>query len=133
MEPSLPYPLLTQSEETMSGAIVFAGTRVPVQVLIDHLVPVDLFEEFLENFPSVDRDLAMRVREALELCNERPLQVSLAMTAEERLELSFQLHDRLVKILGKELGVDREVASRLRKRWRQAGRRPSKCMSDLIG
>jgi len=34
---NLPQPLLTQAEEVMSGTPVFAGTRVPVQKLIDYL------------------------------------------------------------------------------------------------
>jgi uncharacterized protein (DUF433 family) len=42
--------------EIMSGAPCFAGTRVPIQNLIEHLEGGDSIEEFLEDFPSVRRD-----------------------------------------------------------------------------
>ena len=42
--------------EIMSGAPCFAGTRVPIQNLIDYLEGGDSIEEFLEGFPSVSRE-----------------------------------------------------------------------------
>jgi len=42
--------------EIMSGAPCFAGTRVPIQNLIDYLEGGDSIDEFLEDFPSVTRD-----------------------------------------------------------------------------
>ena len=39
----------------MSGAPVFAGTRVPVQTLLDYIEGGDSIDEFLEGFPSVTR------------------------------------------------------------------------------
>jgi len=42
--------------EIMSGASCFAGTRVPIQNLIDYLEGGDSIEEFLEGFPSVSRE-----------------------------------------------------------------------------
>ncbi|PYI98983.1 MAG: hypothetical protein DME98_02375 [Verrucomicrobia bacterium] len=42
--------------EIMSGAPCFAGTRVPIQTLIDYLEGGDSIDEFLEDFPSVRRD-----------------------------------------------------------------------------
>ncbi len=56
--------LVDIDREIMSGAPVFAGTRVPVQTLFDYLEGGDDLEEFLEDFPSVSRDHAMRVLEA---------------------------------------------------------------------
>ena len=41
--------------EIMSGAPCFAGTRVPIQTLIDHLEAGDSIEDFLDGFPSVSR------------------------------------------------------------------------------
>jgi uncharacterized protein (DUF433 family) len=41
--------------EIMSGAPCFAGTRVPIQHLIDYLEGGDSIDEFLEDFPSVSR------------------------------------------------------------------------------
>jgi len=42
--------------EIMSGAACFAGTRVPIQNLIDYLEGGDSIDEFLEDFPSVARE-----------------------------------------------------------------------------
>ena len=40
----------------MSGAPCFAGTRVPIQNLIDYLAGGDSIEDFLEGFPTVSRE-----------------------------------------------------------------------------
>ena len=42
--------------EIMSGAPCFAGTRVPIQNLIDYLEGGDSIDDFLEDFPSVQRE-----------------------------------------------------------------------------
>jgi uncharacterized protein (DUF433 family) len=42
--------------EIMSGAPCFAGTRVPIQNLIDYLEGGDSIDEFLEDFPSIARE-----------------------------------------------------------------------------
>ena len=42
--------------EIMSGTPCFAGTRVPIQNLIDYLEGGDSIDEFLEDFPSVRRE-----------------------------------------------------------------------------
>jgi uncharacterized protein (DUF433 family) len=42
--------------EIMSGEPCFAGTRVPIQTLIDYLEAGDSIEEFLEGFPTVSRE-----------------------------------------------------------------------------
>lgn len=42
--------------EIMSGAPCFADTRVPIQNLIDYLEGGDSIDEFLKDFPSVNRD-----------------------------------------------------------------------------
>lgn len=44
--------------EILSGAPVFAGTRVPVEILIDYLKAGDSLERFLEGFPTVRREQA---------------------------------------------------------------------------
>jgi uncharacterized protein (DUF433 family) len=41
--------------EIMSGAPCFAGTRVPIQNLMDYLEGGDSIDEFLEDFPTVSR------------------------------------------------------------------------------
>ena len=60
---TLPSPLVTSSEEIMSGAVVFASTRVPVQTLMDYLEEGGSLDEFLEDFPTVSREHAIHVLE----------------------------------------------------------------------
>jgi uncharacterized protein (DUF433 family) len=60
---SLPSPLISHSEKVMSGAVVFAGTRVPVQTLMDYLEEGSSLDEFLEDFPTVSREHAVAVLE----------------------------------------------------------------------
>ena len=44
--------------EVMSGTPVFAGTRVPVQTLLDYLKAGDRIDDFLDQFPTVKREQA---------------------------------------------------------------------------
>ncbi len=55
--------LITVDPEIHSGTPVFAGTRVPVKTLFDHLEAGDSLEVFLDDFPSVSRELAIAVLE----------------------------------------------------------------------
>ena len=55
--------LITVDPEIHSGTPVFAGTRVPVKTLFDHLEGGDSLEVFLDDFPSVSRELAIAVLE----------------------------------------------------------------------
>jgi uncharacterized protein (DUF433 family) len=52
--------------EISGGALVFKGTRVPVQSLFDHLKAGDSIEDFLEGFPSVKRSQVLGVIEEME-------------------------------------------------------------------
>jgi uncharacterized protein (DUF433 family) len=53
----------SQDPEVLGGELVFAGTRVPVKSLFDHLEGGDSIEDFLEGFPSVRREQVMTVLE----------------------------------------------------------------------
>jgi uncharacterized protein (DUF433 family) len=46
---------VSRDPSIMGGAPVFAGTRVPVQTLLDYLEAGDTIDEFLKGFPSVKR------------------------------------------------------------------------------
>lgn len=54
---------ITIDQGILSGAPVFAGTRVPVDALITNLEAGLTLDEFLENFPTVTRDQAVQVLE----------------------------------------------------------------------
>jgi uncharacterized protein (DUF433 family) len=60
---ALPSPLITSRTEVMSGAVVFAGTRVPVQTLMDYLEEGSSLDEFVKDFPTVSREHAVAVLE----------------------------------------------------------------------
>lgn len=57
-------PLVKRDSQIMSGALCFAGTRVPVKNLFDYLEGSSTLEEFLEDFPTVSRERAIAVLEA---------------------------------------------------------------------
>jgi len=59
----VPEPLITTSADRLSGTPVFAGTRVPVQTLVDYLEGGDSLDDFLTDFPSVSRAHAIAVLE----------------------------------------------------------------------
>jgi uncharacterized protein (DUF433 family) len=54
--------------EIMSGAPCFAGTRVPIQNLLDYLEGGDSIEDFLEGFPSVSREQVVAFLEEAKAC-----------------------------------------------------------------
>jgi len=72
---SVGEPLITTSPGRLSGTPVFAGTRVPVQTLIEYLEAGDSLEAFLNDFPSVSREHAVAV---LELAKSALLQKAVA-------------------------------------------------------
>lgn len=60
---SMKSDLITIDPEIHSGTPVFRGTRVPVKTMFDHLEAGDPLEVFLDDFPSVSRELAVAVLE----------------------------------------------------------------------
>jgi uncharacterized protein (DUF433 family) len=54
--------------QVMSGTPCFAGTRVPVRTLFDYLSHGHPLDEFLDDFPTVSRELALAV---LKLAGEK--------------------------------------------------------------
>lgn len=45
--------------DILGGTPVFVGTRVPVETLMEWLAGGYTLEDFLENFPTVDREQAV--------------------------------------------------------------------------
>ena len=52
--------IVTASPDIMSGAPVFAGTRVSVHTLIEALTAGDSIDDFLEGFPTVRREQVVK-------------------------------------------------------------------------
>ena len=53
--------------EILGGTPVFRGTRVPVKNLLDYLAAGDTLDQFLDDFPTVERQQAVA---ALELARD---------------------------------------------------------------
>ncbi len=51
--------VVSKDPNVLNGALVFTGTRVPVEVLVQHLAAGDSLEDFLEGFPGVSREQAV--------------------------------------------------------------------------
>ena len=56
-------PLISSSPDVMGGTPVFAGTRVPVQTLLDYLEWGVTIDDFLQGFPTVRREQVIALLE----------------------------------------------------------------------
>jgi uncharacterized protein (DUF433 family) len=50
--------VVSRDPDVVSGALVFKGTRVPVQTLVDYLKSGETLDRFLDGFPGVTRKQA---------------------------------------------------------------------------
>lgn len=57
------HNLVEIDPEKLGGTPVFRGTRVPIQNLFDCLETGESIDDFLRQFPTVDREQAMAVLE----------------------------------------------------------------------
>jgi uncharacterized protein (DUF433 family) len=64
--------------EIMHGTVCFCGTRVPLNILFDHLRAGYTVDGFLEQFPSVKKEQVLGV---LEVVSEQTNHQVLAMSA----------------------------------------------------
>jgi uncharacterized protein (DUF433 family) len=48
--------ILSSDPEIVSGAVVFKGTRVPVDAFFENIAGGMSVEDFLRNFPTVERE-----------------------------------------------------------------------------
>jgi uncharacterized protein (DUF433 family) len=55
--------VVTRDPEILGGEPVFAGTRVPIKSLFDHLEAGDSIGNFLEGFPTVKREQVLALLE----------------------------------------------------------------------
>lgn len=65
---------ISVAKDVLGGTPVFAGTRVPIQTLLDYLEAGESIDDFLEGFPSVKRD---QVVSFLELAKDRLIETTL--------------------------------------------------------
>lgn len=55
--------LVSRSKDIKGGTPVFAGTRVPIEILFDYIQSDDGLAEFLKQHPTISRDQAIGVLE----------------------------------------------------------------------
>lgn len=55
--------IISASPEIMGGIPVFAGTRVPIQTLLDYLKAGESIDDFLDGFPTVTREQVIALLE----------------------------------------------------------------------
>ena len=56
--------IVERDPEILGGTPVFRGTRVPIQTLFDYLEAGESLDEFLDDFPTVTREQALRLLES---------------------------------------------------------------------
>lgn len=61
MSTEVQVPVVARSPNIMSGAAVFAGTRVPIETIIDYLAGGHSLDDFLDDFPTVRREQALEL------------------------------------------------------------------------
>jgi uncharacterized protein (DUF433 family) len=59
--------VIVKNPNILGGEPVFHGTRVPFKVLMDYLEGGDTLDQFLEQYPSVSRELAIAAIEEARL------------------------------------------------------------------
>jgi uncharacterized protein (DUF433 family) len=52
-------PAVHSNPQILGGTPVFSGTRVPFRILFEYLETGDSLDVFLDEFPSVSRELAV--------------------------------------------------------------------------
>jgi uncharacterized protein (DUF433 family) len=55
--------IVSTSLDTMGGTSVFAGTRVPIQTLLDYLKAGESIDDFLDGFPTVSKEQVIALLE----------------------------------------------------------------------
>ena len=93
------YGQISIDPEVMSGAPVFAGTRVLIQNLFDYIEGGEDLLEFLDDFPSVSKEVALFV---LEMAKK-------SMTPQRRSYMKILLDESLPRKLRHDFGQEHEV------------------------
>ncbi|HVH71817.1 MAG TPA: DUF433 domain-containing protein [Candidatus Dormibacteraeota bacterium] len=64
--------VIAKNPRILSGKPVFRGTRVPLQLLFDSLERGHTLQEFLEEYPTVSREMAIAaLKEAQQLLSAK--------------------------------------------------------------
>ena len=55
--------LIDRNPDILGGTPVFSGSRVPVRILLEHLEAGDRLDDFLDAYPTVTREQAVKLLE----------------------------------------------------------------------
>jgi len=55
--------VITKDAGVLAGTPVFTGTRVPFEALLDYLEGGKTLDEFLDDFPTVTREMAIALEQ----------------------------------------------------------------------
>ncbi len=58
-----PNGVIVRDPDVLGGAPVFRGTRVPFQALLDYIEGGQTLDDFLDDFPTVAREMAIHALE----------------------------------------------------------------------
>jgi len=58
--------VIVSNPNILGGEPFFRSTRVPFKILVEHLEGGDTLEQFLEQYPSVSRELAVAAIEQMQ-------------------------------------------------------------------
>lgn len=70
--------VVSRDPEVVSGELVFTGTRVPAQTLVDYLKAGHTLDDFLDGFPGVSREQAVAYLEIAHKSAEERLRAGAA-------------------------------------------------------
>ncbi len=89
--------VITVDSETLGGQPVFKGTRVPVESLFDHLKMGVSLNEFLDDFPTVSREQAVKVLEIAGRLVSKPLRNPAYVSSKEELKERIEVGLRQIE------------------------------------
>jgi uncharacterized protein (DUF433 family) len=52
---------ITINQHILNGTPVFSGTRIPIRILFEYLEAGDNLDDFLEEFPSISKEVATSI------------------------------------------------------------------------
>jgi hypothetical protein len=87
----------------------------------------------VERLAEHETAILRAMRSVADELRERDREAVLKLAPEERIELALRLGDDDLELFCRFQGLERREAIRLLQRRRQAGRRYSRCMTEIIG
>ena len=96
-------PLFTSDPDIMDGRLVFRGTRVPVELLFEHLAEGMSLGEILNAYPTLNRaDAVAAIELACESMKARSInELTVAVTRDARRQTIARSSERLGRVFAR--------------------------------